>query len=82
MKKLKSIVRRIILTILPRYPFVNAITLLLLLAERAVNEKYVASSSFNRMEIDLTTRPRPPPVAVKFQPVNALPFNRDDSCHS
>jgi len=41
-KKLKSIVRRIILTILPRYPFVNAITLLLLLAERAVNEKYVA----------------------------------------
>ena len=37
--KLQSVVRQIILTILPRYPFVNAITLLLLLAERAVNEK-------------------------------------------
>jgi len=37
--KLQSVVKQIILTILPRYPFVNAITLLLLLAERAVNEK-------------------------------------------
>ena len=39
MEKLKSTVRPIILTILPRYTFVNAITLLMLLAERAVNEK-------------------------------------------
>jgi len=36
---LRSVTRRIILAILPRYPFVNAITLLMLLAERALSEK-------------------------------------------
>jgi hypothetical protein len=35
----KSIVRRITLFIFPRYPFVNVVTLLLLLAERASREK-------------------------------------------
>ena len=35
MTKLQDVARKIILTILPRYPFVNAITLLMLLAERA-----------------------------------------------
>jgi len=37
--KLKSVGRKVILAILPRYPFVHAITLLMLLAERALSEK-------------------------------------------
>jgi hypothetical protein len=36
---MKSVVRRATLFLFPRYPFVNVVTLLLLLAERASREK-------------------------------------------
>ena len=56
--KLKSVARKVIFAVLPRYPFVHAITLLMLLAERALSEKLVLQFSVNRRIIEVSCKMR------------------------